>query len=232
MYWIYLTLFIVIIFTPEMVNRGLFFFGEEEVESVVIFCFGLIGLLLYLAKESTLLRVVSEKLFLQRQTNQIRKDLSQSYSYIGEMNRRFDIVKNSILALPTTTPRPFSQDQTVRYQSVLSAMQLITKTPLLAVLVVDMAAERVLEHAGEEHEFPPALMDAAHLLAAAKFYWEEGEYSVVRAPEEAQGVTAFLVFRKAANRFEDKEVFQILAAEALLLYSLHSAAVVTETVAS
>lgn len=66
MYWIYLAIFILVIFTPKVVRDGFFFLREEDVEALVIFGFGIFGFMLYLVKEKALLRVFQEKLRLQK----------------------------------------------------------------------------------------------------------------------------------------------------------------------
>ena len=62
MYWAYLILFVCMIVTPEFTRDGILFFSEDDLESLLIFCFGMVGLLLYLGKESAFLRAVREKL--------------------------------------------------------------------------------------------------------------------------------------------------------------------------
>jgi hypothetical protein len=220
MYWIYLVLFILIIFTPEVVTRGLYFLGEEDVESLLIFCFGMLGLLLYLGKESALLRVVREKIFLQRETNQIRKDLSQSYSYIGEMNRRFDIVKNSLTALPSAAQQVFGSQKGELYFPIFDALTLLAKSDSVALLFIDEKTGEATENHLLGEGFPETLLDGKHLLGAKKYFWEEDHYYIVRSAENAFDTSCFLLFKKNANRTEDVEVLQILAAEALFLFSI------------
>lgn len=222
MYWVYLLLFVAMIFTPELVSREVFFLNEENAESVVIFCFGILGLLLYLAKESTLIRVVREKIFLQRETNQIRKDLSQSYSYIGEMNRRFDIVTQSLLALPTSALRVFAREKQELYRPVFDAVRLLTRSKKLSLLFVSVGDARVLAQHSTGGDFPKEVLDGAHLLITKKFFWEEKGAYIVRSPEDAFETAAFLIFEKVANRSDDIEAFQILAAEALFLYCIEA----------
>ncbi len=222
MYWIYLLLFVAMIFTPELVGREVFFLSEENAESVVIFCFGILGLLLYLAKESTLIRTVKEKIFLQRETNQIRKDLSQSYSYIGQMNRRFDIVTQSLLALPTSALRVFAREKQELYRPVFDAVRLLTHSRKLLLLFVSTPDGRVLARQNTGGDFPKEVLEGKHLLATKKFFWEEHGVYIVRSPEDAFETATFLIFEKVANRSDDIEAFQILAAEALFLYCIET----------
>jgi hypothetical protein len=103
MYWIYLTLFVLAILTPQFIAREVGLLREEDVEALLIFCFGAFGFMIYLAKEKTLLKLIREKLHLEKQTSLITRDLSDSYSYIGEMNRKLDIVQDFIFDLPKVT---------------------------------------------------------------------------------------------------------------------------------
>lgn len=221
MYWIYLLLFVLMIFTPEVVSDGFFFFREEDVESILIFIFGLVGLLLYLGKETALIRTLREKLSLQQESNQIRKDLVQSYSYIGEMNRHLDILKNMIFESPHTAEELLHGDQTRVYQSVFDATLLLAQSDGACLFFVDSNTGEILtsHHVGNAKESFLALK-GEDLLATKKYWWQEKEFTFVRSSEENKSVAAFLVFRTAKNRIEYTGVFQILVTHALLLFSL------------
>lgn len=221
MYWIYLIIFVLAVLTPSVVSDGYVFFREEEVESLLIFCFGAFGFLLYLAKEKTLLRVFREKLHLQKQTNMITRDLSDSYSYIGEMNRKLDIVKDLIFTLPKTTAAALSKKDGDIYASLLGTVSLLGKTDQVALCFINTKKKTIegLYKKKSRDSFTQHL-DPEELLSAGKFFWEEQDYAVVRSPQQAKGIAAFLVFAKTINHIEDSEVFKILASEALLLYCL------------
>ena len=213
------------IVTPEFVQDGILFFNEEDLESLLIFCFGIAGLLLYLGKESAFLRAVREKLSLQQEANQIRKDLSQSYSYIGEMNRRIDIVKNMVVSLPQSKVSAL-QGQAL-YDPIIDAIQLLARSNCVALYFVALGDNSILERYevgdGKHYEVMKNF-DGRYLLDTKKYLWEEGQFSFVRSPEDVRGVAAFIVFHKMKNRLEETGVFQILAAEALFIFSMNSQA--------
>lgn len=221
MYWIYLFLFILMIFTPEVVSTGIFFFREEDLESVIIFCFGLIGLLLYLGKETALMKAIREKLSLQQESNQIRKDLVQSYSYIGEMNRHLEILKNMIFESPHTAEELLHGDQGRVYESVFDATLLLAQSDTAALFFVNCNTGEVLtSHQIGANKESFAHIKGESLLATKKYWWQEEGLSFVRSSEESRGVAAFLVFRTVKNRVEETGIFQILVTHALLLFSL------------
>lgn len=221
MYWIYLAIFVLAILTPKFIQGGNTLFREEDIEALLIFCFGAFGFVIYLAKEKALLRVFREKLHLQKQTNLITRDLSDSYSYIGEMNRKLDIVKDLIFDLPKTTALALGKDEKTMYLTLLETVSLLSKTDQVALCFVNTkkkSLERVFEK-NTEPSFEPHI-DPAKLLGEGKFFWEEQDYAVVRSPRQVKGVAAFLIFAKTSNHVEDSDVFKILVSQALLLYGL------------
>lgn len=218
MYWIYLTLFVLAILTPQFIAREVGFLREEDVEALLIFCFGAFGFMIYLAKEKTLLKLIREKLHLEKQTSLITRDLSDSYSYIGEMNRKLDIVQDFIFDLPKVTAVALKDESNI-YTSLLETVSLLGKTDQVALCFVhtrNKTMECVYEKNGAN--FFAQSLTAAELLAEGKYFWQTNDRAVVRSPRQARGVSAFLVFGKTVNRIEDSDVFKILVSQALLLY--------------
>ena len=219
MYWIYLVIFILVILTPRFITGGWQFLREEDIESMLIFFLDTFGFMIYLAKEKALLRVFREKLHLQKQTNIITRDLSDSYSYIGEMNRKLDIVKELIFQLPQTTAEIFSKKSGSVYSSLLATASLLSKSDQVFLCFVETKRKMVrgVFCKDKRTSWPPALAPLT-LLATGKYFWEEAEHIIVRSPRPAKGVAAFLVFAKTKNHVDDGEVFKIVVSEALLLY--------------
>lgn len=219
MYFIYLAIFILAILTPKIVHEGVWFLFEEDIESLAIFFFGALGFVLYLAREKALLKAFREKLHLQKQTNIITRDLSDSYSYIGEMNRKFDIVKELVFRLPSAVTGTVKRkkDQEI-YRPVLEAVQLLTKTKSVALRFVNLK-KRSIDGFVNEAPHPSFLsFDAEKLLRTKKTFWEEDGCAIARSPKQACGMVAFLFFPKETNHIDDIEILKIFAAEALFLY--------------
>ncbi|MDP3957553.1 MAG: hypothetical protein Q8Q10_03580 [bacterium] len=218
MYWIYLTLFILVVLTPEIIAEGALFLREEDVESLVIFCFGLFGFALYLAKEKALWRVFQEKLHLQKRAHLITRDLSDSYSYIGGMNRKFDIVKELIFRLPESTAEASVKREPETYQLIIQAVKLLAKTETVSLRFVNMRTKDIEKAVENDSEKAFSSFDAKTLLASKKTFWEAEGCVVVRSPRQAKNMLAYIIFPKVTNRIDDIEVFKILASQALLLF--------------
>lgn len=225
MYWIYLILFVLVVFTPEVISGELFFLKEDDIESVLIFIFGLIGLLLFLGKESTLLQTIREKLSLQQESNQIKKDLAQSYSYIGEMNRHLDILKTMIVESPHTAQELLQNDRLPVYEPVFDAAFVLAQSDAVALFFVREKDGEVLGRytAGQGAAGFAEDLSGASLLATKKYWWQDSNLCIARSSEASHGVTAFLIFRSTKNRIEETGIFQILVTHALFLFALSEA---------
>ncbi|MEK9151190.1 MAG: hypothetical protein AAB547_00995 [Patescibacteria group bacterium] len=221
MYWVYLAIFILVIFTPKVIRDGFFFLREEDVEALIIFGFGIFGFMLYLVKEKALLRVFQEKLRLQKKTNTITRDLSDSYSYIGEMNRKFDIVKELIFFLPKNTAEALANGQKETYRSIIQAVKLLSKTEPVSLRFVNMKTKKIEKTVENGSGGLFAHFDGEILLASKKTFWEERDCAIARSPYQAKNMLAYIIFPKVTNRVEDVEVLKILASQALFLFSVN-----------
>jgi hypothetical protein len=213
MYWIYLLLCVLVILTPEFIESGTWVLSEDDFESLIIFAFGTLGLLLYISKEKAFFRAHAEKVILQKKANTISKDLSQSYSYIGEMNRKLDVIQEVIFELPRKTLIK-RKKPTDLYKPILEAAKVFARTDKAALLIVDIKKKTCTEEIGG-HLFKR--YEPAHLLGAKKSFWSEDHVLIVRSPYAADGKHAFLLLEKVTNHSEDMEHLQILASQALLL---------------
>jgi hypothetical protein len=175
---------------------------------------------LYLIKEKALLRVFREKLRLQKRTNIITKDLSDSYSYIGEINRKFDIVKELIFNFPKDMMERLAERKPETFRSILEAVKLLAKTDAVSLRFVNVKMkeiEKLLEN-GSSKVF--VSFDAKTLLSSKKTFWEENACAIVRSPLPAKDMVAYVIFSKTSNHIEDADIFKILASQALLLFCI------------
>jgi hypothetical protein len=221
-YWIYLSLFVLVIFAPEYVHHGYFFLGEEDVESVLIFFLALIGFLLYLGKERALSRVRKEQRIVKREKNIISRDLEDSYSYIGELNRKFEILKRSVGALPgTLAVFGRSEKDEDLYRPILDAVKILSKSDSVALYFAHMGDQRIERICTDgRRKIFSAVTGESLLREKTRRFWLEDDFYRVASPKIADHFRCFIVFPKKANEIDDHEIFKILAAEALFLFCL------------
>lgn len=222
MYWIYLSIFVLAVLTPEIIREGRFLLGEEDLESLLILVFGTFGIAVYLIKEKALLRLFRDRLRLQKQANVITKDLSDSYSYIGEMNRRFDIVRDLVFHLPQETDDALSNNGSLPdslYAPIIEAIRLLSKAESVSIRFSDATDGRVVRRIDGGGAASACFAGDGDADLDKTFHEEDG-CVLVRAPGAACGVTASIIFPKMANRIEDADIFRMIASEALSLYCI------------
>lgn len=223
MFWMYLVIFVFAVLTPEIIQSGHFFLGEEDLESLLIFCFGTFGVIVYFIKEKALIRLIKERLRLQKQANVISRDLSDSYSYIGEMNRRLDIVKELIFRLPEDTNAAIKKGagwQDGIYYPIIETVKLLSRAESVSVCFVGLKSKRIEKRIDDGPRDGLACLNEKHLVRSKKIFCEEDGCIIVRSPKHACGVTAFIVFPKTSNGIDDIETFKMVASEALFLYCI------------
>lgn len=221
MYWIYLAFFILAVLTPLAVTHGYSILPEEETEGIIIMLLGMVSFFIYLAKEQTLFRLVSERLSLQKTANIIRRDLSDSYTYIGAMNRKQEIVKELLFELAESTARDRNYCD-LWYRKILETAAALAKSEAVSLRFVDIAGGTLLDHYeyGAQGNRPFIGFVPAVLLDKDRTFFEYQGCYVVRSPRVSDQVAAFLVVTKQINHFEDEEIFKMLVSEALLFYVL------------
>ncbi len=213
MYWVYLLLSIFVVLTPELISSGTWILSQDDTESLAIFAFVVVGLVLYLSKERAFFHAHTEKVNLQKKTNNITKDLSESYSYIGEMNRKLDVIQEVIFELPRKMLLKKNKP-TDKYKPILEAVKVFARTEKAALLVVDNKERIIVDGIGKKFF---RSYQAPYLLDQKKAFWVEEKTIIVRSPYAAGGKHVFLLLGKVTNHSEDMEHLQILASQALLL---------------
>jgi hypothetical protein len=220
MYWIYLALFVLAVLTPKAIVGTVFSVPEEEAEALFVFLFGLTGFLIYFAKEKALIRHIREKLRLQQEKHDITRDLSDSYSYIGEANRKMDVLKGLVISLPATLDRLRKGEKKSVYDGLSKAIMLFSKTDSFSLRIVDRECGRVEKEIRKGKGDPCFSLDTEALLGSDRSFWEVGGCIVARSPSSIGRHVAYLTFGKSANRIDDGEIFQAFAAEGLALFFL------------
>jgi hypothetical protein len=223
MYWIYLSIFVLAVLTPEIIQDGWSYLSEEDLESLLVLLFGTFGIAVYFIKEKAILQLFRERLRLQKQANVITKDLSDSYSYIGEMNRRFDIVRDLVFHLPEKTAAALASNGSRPdnlYAPIIEAIQLLSKAESISIRFTDAATGRVVRRIDDGSGAASTCFAGEDDAEIERTFHEEDGCVLVRAPGAACGVTASIIFPKTANRIEDADIFRMIASEALSLYCI------------
>lgn len=217
MYWIYLLLFIVIVFVPEFVQGEPFGLKEVVAEELLLFICASIGFTLFLYREKQLIDGEQEKTKLQREINRISKDLTSSYSYIGEINRKLDILKAIVMGIANAQNITRAKEIAL-YRSILSAVEVMTKSNSIALRFIQKP-RTILKEVKTTNGM--RLDEQSNASCFNKHAYVETErYVVARCPHDVQKIRACIVIEKkpGTKRIEDPQLLKALASLAVFLY--------------
>lgn len=99
---IYLALFVLAVLSPTLVRRDVFGIPEEHAEEVLIFLFGLAGLVTFSLYDRVVEWREKERDEARDDRDKAKKELVASYEYIGAVNRQNDAMKRLANEAATT----------------------------------------------------------------------------------------------------------------------------------
>lgn len=214
MYWLYLTLFLVVISTPLLIQGERGYLTEDMREALVIFAAGAVTLILYIAKEKSLLRHVREKLWFQQKTTAITKDLSQSYSYIGEVNRKVDILKGMMHRLVEMENGKQSAER--MFWEVLDTLKHIAQADRVSLRIFkNQRCVHRLEEKADRRVF--SVLTDEELLQNEKGFFAIDGIQGIASQETRKQIKIVLLFSRSQNDEVDEDVLHILLSLLLLL---------------
>lgn len=217
MYWIYLIIFTFIVFIPSFVRSGTSTFNLVQVQEFVILILGSLGFFLFLIQEKRLKRNIKERGKIQRQVNQMTKDLTHSYSYIGEINRKLDILENIALGYPESSQLSLKEQNEI-YDTIMGAIELFGKSDEFTLRFIGLPN---LEIVKEIKSLPDVPMNfSIKEFMGGRNFFQNDEYIVTNSPKAIDGIFSCIIIKKKSpsHNIEDVEMMKTLASQALFLY--------------
>lgn len=219
MYWIYLSIFVVMVFVPEFVRHDFWGLSENTIEELYLFFLGLVGYSLFLAREKQLFKAKTEKTIFQKEVSRLTKDLTASYSYIGETNRKLEILKSIVLNILTEKKTAARMEKAPLYM-IIQAVHALTKYPKIILRLSK-------EHVGviKEVKSDPKIVFNWN-LGQEEFWKKDGIYVendecfMFVSQKYVNGVKASLIIVKdGTNRtIDDPDMLKILVFYALFIF--------------
>lgn len=217
MYWAYLILFTFIVFVPEAVQRGFYSFSRTQSQEFMILILGSLGFVVFLLQEKKLKKNRAEKSLIQMQVNRMTKDLTHSYSYIGEINRKLDILENIALGFPESS-NITEKKQSEIYESIMGAIQLFGKSDEFSLRFIRLPEREMIKEIKSQTEVSINL--SRKDMNFTPHFWESDEFIVTTSPKAIDNVFSCIIIRKKTSnhKIDDLEIMKTLAAQALFLY--------------
>ncbi|MFC1645083.1 hypothetical protein ACFL08_03580 [Patescibacteria group bacterium] len=219
MYWIYLVLFILIIFVPDIIIGDILYVKEEKAEEIAIFVLGFATALIFIYKEKQFKSHSKEKTKIQKEFNDASYDLTSSYSYIGEANRKLDILKNVSLKLIDASSLDSSEIEKV-FKDIKVAINVITKTNDFVIGFVNVERKTVKNKFFKSKDYlGEKSFSKKEILNAEKKIIKNDQSIIVFSDRKIGNHKAFVYFRyNGASLPEDTDLVQMLVSQALFLY--------------
>jgi hypothetical protein len=90
---VYLGLFVLAVLSPSLVTHGFFGIEEKSVEEFLIFLFGIVGLVTFSIYQRLMEHKDKEHQDAKNEYERARRELVDSYQYIGSINRKLEVLK-------------------------------------------------------------------------------------------------------------------------------------------
>lgn len=229
MYWIYLIIFTLIVVTPDLIRQGISFgesliLEEERAEEVLIFFLGASGFIIYLWKEKQLSFQLKEKSKIQKEVTLISKNLTDSYSYIGEINRKVDILKSIALGL-TENPVMTAEKERETYRSILHAVYIFSKSERSSIDFINKKTWKIIKSIKTGKGVQCNIKDL-DTFKEIKDFIETNKNFYIKSHKSINGIIACItiVKRNPQQKLEDPELIKALASQALFLFTVSKSA--------
>lgn len=223
MEWYYLFIFILMLMVPRFFKEDVLGLSHEGVEEVALLMLGLIGFSFFMVKKYQLKRSIMEKEKESRRSQQTAKDLVESYSYIGEINRKMDMLMQIGIGLSNHTSLN-KQKENELYKSIVEAASFLLKSDCSILLFMDINENKIKKQICFDHNCANFNKGADFLKMEKNVYIKQGEgYIVASSQKTVDGVKSYLISKSfdsfEANDNNNQEILKYLASQALFLYS-------------
>ncbi|HPN54491.1 MAG TPA: hypothetical protein PLB52_01005 [Candidatus Moranbacteria bacterium] len=217
MYWLYLVIFTLIVFVPTAIHHGFYIFDKAQTQEFTILILGSLGFMAFLFQEKKLKKNIAEKTDIQRKVNTISKDLTHSYSYIGEVNRKLDILEKITLSYPESL-HVTTKEQKEIYNSAMQAIGVIAKSDNFVLRFTNFRTKEVLK---EIKSIPSEAFSFSYKkIERSAQFMESDDFFVITSPKYIDDIEACIIIKKKTpgQKIEDLEMLRILASQALFIF--------------
>ena len=222
MYWIFLILFIITVLIPDIIRGSVFFLSQARAEEVAIFLMGVITFLALTKREQLISFQKKEKEEDQKKIDQAIKDLLESYSYIGEVNRKMDILMNIALGLADRSVLNREKEEEI-YGSIISATNFLMKADASSLRFVDLKSGKTeKELNAQEKRTPIKNTDLAEIKNNVSVE-KKKDCLIISSAQKINDVKSYLLIcgydREAEGNPKNLEMLKVFASQALFLHS-------------
>jgi hypothetical protein len=221
MYWIFLVVFITAVLAPDIIRHDMFFLSETRAEEILIFLSGVISIVAFLKKDQLLIFHKKEKEKDQKTIKRAVGDLMESYSYIGEVNRKIDLLISISLGIADRSLLDKYKEKEI-YQSIAAASNFLLKAETCIIRVINLKDKKT------EKEFkvnPNGRNIKNDELAAMEKnigVKKNNNWLIVSSKQTVNGMRSFIAVwghgEEEENNPKNLEIVKMFASQVLFMY--------------
>ena len=227
MYWIFFALFLVAVFIPDIIRGDVSFLVEERAEEATIFLIGALAFFIFIAKEKELFFEREEKERHKKRLDQTGKDLVESYSYIGEVNRKIDMLMGVALGIHKS-PALDKEEEEESYALIADAAKLLLRGDCCLLRFVNLETKKTEKEVEirEKGSRSCARIANDEIVDFRKnvFVKKKKDYILICSSNKVDKVRSFLLISGYSAEEEEKpknmEILKVFASQALFVFSL------------
>ncbi|MFZ2976017.1 MAG: hypothetical protein WA055_05330 [Candidatus Moraniibacteriota bacterium] len=222
MYWIFLIIFIITVLVPDIVRTNFYLISETRFEEILIFFMGAMAFAIFIKNEQQLISHKKEKEKDKKKIEQTVKDLVESYSYIGEVNRKMDLLMNTALGLSDRSTLSKAHEKET-YQSIVSATSFLLKSDFASLRFVDMKNIKTKQEFRSENSGQPIKNSALVEMSDNMNVKKDNDCLIVSSNQKINNIKSYLIIcgfdEKEESNPKNIEILKVFASQALFLYS-------------
>ncbi len=224
MYWLYVILFVCTLIVPGFVEQGWLplVLSREITEIVFIFIFATLAFILYIIRDYQFLRYEKELIKKQKEVNRLTKELTSSYSYIGEVNRKFEILQDVTLEMPELISGE-GKEKVGPYHDILRAIRIFSGCQDFVVVLFSVKEKKECAQFFLPDSKLTSLPRRMGLLEMIheniRFVKNKGEYCVMEASGTIADLHCLGIFHRSSLRDDIVDLIRPLLMQILLLYA-------------
>lgn len=224
MYWVYLILFILAVLIPDLIQGDFELLSETRVEELLIFLLGMAGFLIFIFKEHQLSIQKEDAKKNEKKLFRTTKDLAESYGYIGEVNRKMEILMQIGLGLADKSELTRAKEKET-YIAIINAANALMKAKNSCLRFVDTKNKRTQKEISVS-EICRLIKNEELIKLGEKINVKKAkDYLIVSSIKEINGVRCYLIvenYDEISNDANNQEILKFLASQSLFLYSYMS----------
>lgn len=218
MFFLYLVIFVIIVSTPFIVQDGFWIFAEDDAEALVLLCAGVVSFFIYRFRDYQVFQNIKDRVRLQRLFARAQRDLSESYSYIGQANRRADIMYEIFSDLSRVTTEEYSD-------AIREALELLPHAREYSFRLINLDTQKNVAKIDQSDELR-RLPDKAFCKKSNTRAYRNKDMLFVYSEVFDRKIRSCLALPFSERAEDDMEFFKALTAYFIMVYALRQNACV------